>query len=180
MTISIDDQLANGRETVAVRFYAHQGLSGGVVNYHLDLVYVKDKEQTGKHSMGFYHGFIEEKNRYANIAIKAHSCEDHPDPYGFSLIHTRAGTSAIDLYKAEAIVKHLRPIQRRFDKISKTEGEPLSFDEFVARAIRIFKLNSYYVTDDMGEHRIDDIGGLRDHIRFVVSKFEKENTSKAA
>jgi hypothetical protein len=172
--MDIFDKVQAGKEPVALRLYAlsNNFLSG--TELHVDVVYVKDATKDYVQSMGFYQNYHDEKNQYKNLKVKAHCFGEFPTPglYEIHIDNSRDMASTLD--NAMAMVKVLKPIVHKMNKIEMEQGHHLNFEEYICRLATVLKVKSFYhkstkSLNDSTEYRIDDITQLRAAIKDMIA-----------
>jgi len=171
--LDIYTKLSKGRETVALRIdnICITGRECGHII--LDVVHVADHDSKFNNSMWFYENYFDQKNKYKNLAISCQLDGYNEAPYGWKLFikPNMVNFDGTDLEEAEQMVKTLRPIHRKLDKIRDIEGEPKTFVDFVLRIVRVLKIKAFYAKDDnnIQYSRNDNIGQIREHLQNLIS-----------
>jgi len=172
--MEIFEKMSLGKETVALRLYAlPMEYTSGTV-FHVDVVYVENEHKNYVESMGFYYNYFNDKNQYEGLSIKANMYSDDTVPSQFSLHIDTKRHNDITLERAMAMVKTLKPIQRKLLKLDGELGEAGSFEEYVCRIAKILKVKAFYHTShtsstDRTEYRNDNACHLRQTIKGMIA-----------
>ena len=171
--MDIETQLLKGSEIVAFRVQNSCQQFQDYGHIVVDILYVKDQLKTYD-SMGFYDNYHSQKHQYKGLQVKAQMDKHNGAPYGYELT-VNPMRDELTLQHAESMVKVLRPIKRKLEKISQMEGYPSDYMEFMMRLVRVLKVRAFYTRENNIQFKLNmNIGRLRDYL----AKSIDENNNK--
>lgn len=168
--MDINEQLKHGKETIAFRVASHCNDISGYGHIVLDVVYVKSDAGRYNDSIGFYDNYYDQKHQYKGLKVTCQMDKGIELPYSWRLIVDNC--IYLSLGKAEEIVKTLRPIHRKMEKLCNAEGSVETFEEFVVRLVRVLNIKAFYARhgNDSQYKRNDNIGELRGYLQYLISE----------
>ena len=170
--MDIYEKLQCGKETVAFRVSNQISASSHYGHIVVDVVYVREENGFYNDSLGFYDNYHNQKHHYKGLTVRCQMDKHCEQPYRWNLVFDdNKDLSNLSLKKAEEIVKTLRPINKKLNKIMDAEGDVGSFEEFIARLGRVLNVKAFYgkYGSNIQYKRNDNIGVLRDHLRSLIS-----------
>lgn len=167
--MDIRKQLELGKETIALRITNRLDPGSDFAEILVKVVYADPEKGNTDDSIGFYNNYIAEKHQYKGLQV---SCIIDSDPELSDRWKLAVNTSVINLGEAEDIVKTLRPVERKLDRITATEGVAECFDEYISRLCRVLGAKAFYCQSPNHSQyqRNDDIGDLREHLRYQIKQ----------
>ncbi len=182
--MGINELLKCGKETIAFRVHHECADFSQFGHITLDLVYVKSEQGRNNSSIGFYDNYFDQKHKYKGLKVTCQMDGESELPYAWKLsVDSYLGSQEVTLEKAERIIKTLRPIHRKMNKISDVEGDTNSFEEFIFRLVRVLNVKAFYgkYGSDIQFKRNDNIGALREHLQALIAENQnKLGFSKAS
>jgi hypothetical protein len=176
--MNITDQLIKGKETIALRVINNCSTCNDFAHIEIDVVYVlpensSSNETRWNESIGFYDNFYDQKHKYKGLSVTCQMDRNNENPYCWQLhIDNSIGNDRITLERAEEMVKALRPIHRKLNKIAETEGHEKSYEEFVIRIVRALGVKAFYTREENNrQFKLNsDISDLKSHLRDCICK----------
>jgi hypothetical protein len=170
--MDIYELLDCGKETIALRVCNDCNSGANYGHITLQVVHVLPNKGRYDDSLGFYDNNMGNKHQFKGLKIHCQMDKTNEQPYGWSMEINDIGSRGISLEKAEEIVKTLKPIQRKLNKISEQEGHELGFVEYVTRICRILKIKAFYgqYNGNLQLARCDTIGALPSYLRELIKE----------
>jgi hypothetical protein len=119
---------------------------------------------------------------WADLRITAQFDHVATQPYGWRVEYHNV--YAVELARAEAMVKTLRKIERGLERLRAEFGYPESFAAYVARVAKVLGVKQFgWRSPDGGmfpngtQYRWTDADGLASHVHTLVRDFTKEPVS---
>jgi hypothetical protein len=169
--MDIYTKLQKGKETVAFRISNDCRMHCDYAHITLEVIFVKDETKEWNDSIGFYDNNYNDMHKYKGLQITCQMDRTNDKPYAFELT-ARLGNSegAVNLQEAESLVKTLRPIQRKMNKIEEFEGSTDSFEVFILRLAKVLKVKAFYTKPDnnLSYKRNDNINMLRNELQNLI------------
>lgn len=121
--MTINEKILTGKETVALRLYTQPMQYSTGVTFHVDVVYVEDEQKQYVQSMGFYDNYFTDKHQYKGLSVKGIMYQDDTKPFQYEIHIETDRDTTVSIERATAMVKTLKPIQRKLLKLDNELGD---------------------------------------------------------
>lgn len=113
------------------------GCSGDTLHFTVSLVYALPNGEI----RNFVGGYLADENAMADLVVTAQHDRVDRAPYGWRVEYSQP--HAVDLARAEVMVKVLRKVERGLARLQDELGYPETFAAYVARVGKVLGVKSY-------------------------------------